>query len=106
MGALLASELLCAARMGSDGMLSVDLAALVLTRQGPAAHPAMLTRRGSAASGRTIAAAAGGLDHEDVTRLHLGRADVLQHLDAAVGALDAVDAERAGFAASHAERRD
>src|SRR4051812_14786649 len=49
-------------------------------------------------------AAARRVDLEDVSRLHLRLADVLQRLDAAVDTHHAVDAHLARLAARHAER--
>src|SRR6186713_3276964 len=54
--------------------------------------------------GRPAAAAAGRLDHEDIAFSHLDAGDVVERIDAAVGALDAVDARLAGAPAGGAER--
>src|SRR4249919_110926 len=53
---------------------------------------------------RPAAAAAGSLDHEHVAFGHLDAGDVVERVDAAVGALDAVDSRPAGTAAGSAER--
>ena len=53
-----------------------------------------------------VAAATGRLDHEDIARRHLGRADVTQFLARAVDPFDPVPPLRAGVPAGHAERRD
>src|SRR6187402_881068 len=53
---------------------------------------------GDAPSRGTAAAAAGRLDHEHVANPHLDAGDVIERVDAAVGALDAVDSRPAGAA--------
>src|SRR5664279_4889113 len=76
------------------------LGAVLVTPEGP------LTRAGlrGVALRRPAAAAAGCLDHEHVARRHLDAGDVVERVDAAVGALDAVDSRLAGAAAGGAER--
>src|SRR6187200_1696700 len=54
---------------------------------------------GDAPSRGTAAAAARGLDHEHVANSHLDAGDMVERVDAAVGALDAVDPGPAGAAA-------